>query len=913
MAVKSSSIAPQRKSDRTQGRPTGLARRFTVGANVIVTVGLALAVVMLANWFSQRYHYRRDLSTLGVHRLSERTRRVLDQATQPIRLTAIYTSDDPGKSRRKYLPRIQDLFEEMTLHNANLRTEIANSDDQKRELEKRVRESFAAQAEEHTKALDQANRLDNELTEALQNRTALLRQLRDAGAWIARFSSFTNITENLGGLSQLQNKTREEVDALISGQALPDYASANNKIKATHQQIRAVLTESKNWLDQMELLLAAVAGDSAPTVLELPARMSKLGELVEAIGETVGAPGDEMPDDPGESLKRFGQSAGELSTYLGGEIALLQSFADEYPVIVEHRNWAVQISLIGNLGARMELPTILRQEQQNLASLRPQIISLLSGNPEANVLRQALERVRNITRDMQNSLKKAAEVLTRLPEDLASVDAASLDLLNSGSVTATLTELIGRLDEEIESAENLPELELGTVGRDLTQDNAIVVESGNQVKVIRFDDVWPIEHEDVSIPGRPGEITRAFNGDSAVSAALLTLTQDKPVAAVVLAVFEPQVPPQMQRMARPPAGAYPAMYFDQLRIRLEDAHFVVQRWNLADEAGPPELEEEGLDRVYLVLSPLEYVVPSFGGQPGMTVPKLDDEKKQRLFDAIGEDGRAIFLCHYAPPQSAMMGMFGAGPVGQPRYQYDDYLQKNWGIDPQTQYRVLKGIPDPRRPGYWGVSGQSFAYMSISNFSSHPIGEPFRYRRMPMYNICPVLHAAETPEGVTVADILTVPPTDDIWGCQNIEDVIRAVLNPQSGGLVKKDLDPTDGFMDIEPPFPLIVAAENDKGGRVVVTGQAESVFDGYLNQPIPRTSTKDRISFEPPPTVNAELIVNAAYWVCGREELIGAGPVVTPVIGPLESSTRTMLSLAVTGWAFLVLVFGAVVMFARRK
>jgi hypothetical protein len=99
----------------------------------------------------------------------------------------------------------------------------------------------------------------------------------------------------------------------------------------------------------------------------------------------------------------------------------------------------------------------------------------------------------------------------------------------------------------------------------------------------------------------------------------------------------------------------------------------------------------------------------------------------------------------------------------------------------------------------------------------------------------------------------------------------------------------------------------------VVTSQSESVFDGYLKQPIPRSNAKDRISFEPPPTVNAELIVNAAYWVCGREELIGAGPLVTPVIAPLGSSTRTTLSLLVTGWSVLALVLGAVVMFVRRK
>ena len=142
---------------------------------------------------------------------------------------------------------------------------------------------------------------------------------------------------------------------------------------------------------------------------------------------------------------------------------------------------------------------------------------------------------------------------------------------------------------------------------------------------------------------------------------------------------------------------------------------------------------------------------------------------------------------------------------------------------------------------------------------------------------------------------------------------RRAGSPESGGLIQKDLDPADGYMDMLPPFPVILAAENDKGGRIVVSGSAESTWDGYLNQPIPRRGAKDRISFDPPPKVNTDLVVNCAYWVCDREELIGAGPLVTPVLEPLEPRVKTTLSLIVTAWAFLALVVGAIVMFVRRK
>ncbi|MCZ6539388.1 MAG: hypothetical protein O6922_06140, partial [Chloroflexi bacterium] len=665
------------KSSSDGGASSGFLRRLVVGSNVLVTIGLALVVVLFVNWFAQRYNYRRDLSSLGANRLSERTLRILDRAQEEIRLTAIYTSDEPEKSRRQYLPRIEDLFEEMALHNPNLKTEIVHSDDQKRQLEKRVRRAFAAQADEHTQALEKATQLEDELTQTLQMQATLLRQLRDSGAWITRFSSFTNIAQNIAGLSEVLSKTRDQVEALTTGQALPDFSAANNRVKTAHEQIRTVLTESKNWMEELNKLLVAVSEGRAEIIQALPERMAELGTLVEALGAAVGTPGDPMPEDPGAALKEYGRAAGALSTFLAGEIARLQNFSDEYPVIVEHPYWAIHVSLIGNLGTRMDLPTLLRQEQQNLANLRPQIVALLSGDPEPNQLRLALERVRNITRDMQISLKETAEVLQRLPGDLAGVDAATRDLLNAGGLTSTLSDLSERLDENIKQIEELPELKLGTVGRDLTQENTIVVEAGNKVKVIRFDDAWPIEHEDVSIPGRRGDIHRAFNGDSSISAALLTMTEEKPIAAIIMIVFEPQVPVQLKRMARPPSGVYPAMYFERLRQRLRDAHFTTQTWNLADADAPPELEEDGLDRVFLVMPPLEYLVPPFGAQQGMTIPKLDDTKKRLVFDSIGETGRALFLCNYAPPQSAMMGMFGAGPVSQPRYAYDEYLQTTW--------------------------------------------------------------------------------------------------------------------------------------------------------------------------------------------------------------------------------------------
>ncbi|UCG32637.1 MAG: hypothetical protein JSU68_13350, partial [Phycisphaerales bacterium] len=216
--------------DRQKGS-SAAARRFAVGANVVITIGLAFVVVCLINFFAQRYHYRRDLSRLGAYRLSDRTARIIERITQPVRLTAVYTSDEPEKARAKYLPRVRDLFEEMALGSDLIEIDIVRTDEQKRQLEKRVRQSFAAQATEHVDALNQATTLADELTSTLQSQSALLGQLRDTGTWISRYSSFTNIIANLDEMVRGLNETREEVDALTRGETLPDYTEAEDKIR----------------------------------------------------------------------------------------------------------------------------------------------------------------------------------------------------------------------------------------------------------------------------------------------------------------------------------------------------------------------------------------------------------------------------------------------------------------------------------------------------------------------------------------------------------------------------------------------------------------------------------------------------------------------------------------------------------
>ncbi len=888
------------------------ARRFVVGTNVLVTVGLALAVAAFATWYANRHSFRRDLSRLGAYALSSRAEKVLAKLTQPVELTAIYTSDDPEKDRAKYRPRVLDLFAEMQRQSPLVKTAVLESDGQKRALEQRISEKFGSQAQEYVEALNKARMLDDELSAVLEQEAAALTQLRDAQAWIARAPSFTNIIENLNSAARELKSTREKVEELTGGKTLPDYGKARETRDKTFNEIREILEECKRWQEENARMVGDLGGGRSGLIGELPQRLGQLPEIMKSLEGAAGAVGAPMPDDPMASVRAFGEAAERLQEWLEVQIADLTKLSEQYPTIVEHPLWSVKVGLLGALGARIELPMILGDVREQIAGLLPQIEQISQREITANQARAVLEKIRNLTRDLSGTIQGAGLQLKDLPGDFANIDEASRQFV--ARTNAPYGGLVEKLNEMEKAFDALPPLELGDLGQKLRQDNAIVVESGGTVRVITFDDVWPVEMEDLQIPGRQTELRRVFNGDAAVSTALLGLAQERPVARVIFAIFEPEVPQEMRRFIRQPQGATPIAFYERLKERLENANCIYQQWNLAYEEAPPAAEkpeQAEVPVVYFVLPPIVYQVPPMGGQS--PIPEFDEEKKQRLAKAIGDNGRALFLCTYSPPQGMMMGMFGGGPVSQPRYPYQEYLEKTWGVAPRTTHRVMLGVPHEREPGLFGVSQQSYAWMSINNFSTHPIGRPMRYRNLPMFNVVPVQHAEEVPEGVKLADVLSVPPLDEFWACQNIEDIVRAILTPETNGFVRKDTDPSDGFLDIPSPFPTIVTAENAAGGRVVVSGNAETVWDYYLNQPIPRSDKKGRLFFEPAPIANADLMVNAVYWLAGAEELIGAGPVVTPAIGPMSSEQRQHLSLLVVGWAAMALVAGGVVWFVRRK
>jgi hypothetical protein len=389
-----------------------------------------------------------------------------------------------------------------------------------------------------------------------------------------------------------------------------------------------------------------------------------------------------------------------------------------------------------------------------------------------------------------------------------------------------------------------------------------------------------------------------------VTSAILSLQNEKPVATVVFVGYEIEPAKEMRQMGqRKRTGVLPLNQFTTLREKLEQLNFKIKEWNLAgegDTAKRPE-PEAGTEPVYVFVPPAPKQQQNFmmGQQP--QEKSFGEPELTQVKTVLGSSGKGIFLAVYDPPP---------GPYAPPEeYAYHKYLNDDWGVDVESNYRIIHGVVDKHDPGRYGINIMQWYYMQLNSFTKHPIGEPLKARRVMMREVCPLAKRSEAPDGVNIETLLEVPSgSNDYWGEKDIGRIIKALRSPDGGAFAK-------GPDALESPMNVAVAATNEKSkAQIVVLGSGLSFRDDYLGQRVMRFEGKQsQLRTDPPPTENVDLFVNAVYWLCGKQDMIAAGPAEVPLVPRIEPSGQKSLWLTTVGWAFAVLVAGGLVMMARRK
>ena len=181
-------------------------------------------------------------------------------------------------------------------------------------------------------------------------------------------------------------------------------------------------------------------------------------------------------------------------------------------------------------------------------------------------------------------------------------------------------------------------------------------------------------------------------------------------------------------------------------------------------------------------------------------------------------------------------------------------------------------------------------------------------------LCPVSPGDKPPEGVTVSPVLAVPAEwRGTWATHRIRELLRQFASGQDS-----QVSPDFQAGDLAAPFDVALTGsrkgdDQRAAARVVVLGVSAGLTDGYLNQRVMVQDRRGTLRLTDAPSSNADLVVNSAYWLVGREQLIAAGPAKVQPVAMIPPRTLSVLwAVVVLGLPSFVVAGGALVMLARR-
>lgn len=884
------------------------SRRLTIGASVAIAVVAATLLLILVNAISYLKHMRKDIATLGSYGLSERTRSTLDERTGELSIWMLYTPEEDNERQTEYIDRLQEYLDELRSYDPEVSITHVTSDSQREKLAEQLSAALGSEADQHKSALETFEQTLHDLDSTLAARFDQAQRLISGDSWLGDFPLFAEVARILRNRQSELAKAKEEVDELIPEGGIPKYADACNRAKTALTNAKQDLEGIADFLDKLNTLADEVAKPDSANVRVMREVAAETSSLIRSLRETVGENDAPQPADAAAVLKAYIDRGTQVKNSLESLVLRVDAFGRKFPMVKQHPNWRVDVRR-GPIQTRMAVAGVMEMAGESLAESRLHILGVIdTGNPDE--LAQETVKARASVSNLEQNAEICGKLLGGLADRLSNMDDGSRALLEECRGGELFKDLVASVTQLEKTFDELPTLELGSVADQLKEKNVVVVKVGSAVRVLTFAEVFPIR-QSVAGPASNSEdeLGRAFNGDSAISSALLALLRERPFATVVLVSFEPPGPPQQGPFSTPPPQSrVPSSQLSDLRKRLDQANFKVVDWNLATTEEAPE-PEEGTENVYVLLPP---AVPGPANpfdrnpQPPKT---MGDTERRKIQDILNNDGRALFVATW---EFQPGGMFG-GAFSTPEYRYGPILEADWGIQVHNESRVVWLKPEPSRADSFKVVGPRFAYLPASGFSEdHPLSKPSRGTRFMVNDACPITLSDKAPEGVKREAVQTLYESEELVGTdiQDLLQIVDEIRQPRNEGIVTLGPNLDHG------PFDLMVVAERHQGeeskGRIAVMGFGGSLVDSYITQPVIQPG--ETIRFDPPPTECVDLFVNTLHWLQGQTDWIARGPAPKPTIRQIPKNQMASLQVLVWAvWPVVVFLPGVFFWYVRRK
>ncbi len=487
--------------------------------------------------------------------------------------------------------------------------------------------------------------------------------------------------------------------------------------------------------------------------------------------------------------------------------------------------------------------------------------------------RGAVERISMALEQVDANLEAAVQILQTRATTQAVTEPVSVYARELAGQIQAIRDQIAELNE---AERELGELKLDEFRQSLTQRNMILVLGPDDLRMISYESVWPVDMRDVLAVSRAEEIKPRFAGEQQITSAILSLTRrEKPTIAFVRNGGPPLTDPGNPFQRPGP--------FSAIAERLRAYNFEILEKDLsgmwamqAQQRGiptPPEPSEDALrDAIWIVVNTSASPIP---GMPAMAMPQV--------IEHLNNGGSAMLLFEPESPNLSEV--------------LDD-----WGIRVRTEAVAVH--PEVRPTGaardqIEQARGLPFIWI-IDQYADHVLTKPLASLDTLLVLPVPVTTRGTAPEGVELSPLgmLAAPPAG--WGETNIQG--QALMTPEY-----------DALADIGDPMLLGVAARKDTA-RLVVLPSASMFTNGLLQ--VPDEGLLERGIYAARFPGNAELFMNAVFWLADMETMIAISPSAMDVsrISGLTPSARRWWGIGVLwgGLPVLVLAAGVVVYFVRR-
>jgi hypothetical protein len=317
---------------------THASRRHVVfGLNALVQVAVAAVLVVGVVWLAGRPQWQVDTTRSGVNSLSPRTRQLLGQLDQNVRITAVFP--EPDKRNTLALKRRGQIRDQLDLYEraggGRVSTYLLDPSLQKNETDQLLKRltalpAYKDEAKPHEEALAKFPAV-NESIRALAGEDARkIKELAKGQAELTQDRNLAIVWNNLNVIEQEAAQSAQDVDELRKGD-VPRYTQAVQKVREYLGRAKATLEDALKWMKGDALSLPGSTPDLQLFFRDGPGRYEPVLQQITSLEDTTKNLKEVKLETLYNELMRWRTRDGQPVLVEGGKEARVVRFEDIWP------------------------------------------------------------------------------------------------------------------------------------------------------------------------------------------------------------------------------------------------------------------------------------------------------------------------------------------------------------------------------------------------------------------------------------------------------------------------------------------------------------------------------------------------------------------------------------------------------